>query len=365
MVLTGIAFFACDKENDDANDDNTSPCQSDFDQKAMFGNIADNLIIPAYQNLETALETLENNFNQFTQTTDLSNLATLQSSFIDAYKAWQAAEVFEFGPAETAFLRNSLNNFPVNVGQVENNLANSSIDFEDIYGFDKGFPALDYFFFGIGETPDSIVTTFEAASSIVMSTHSSIMIEEMHKKVNTVLTAWNDGYRETFVNNTGTADGSSLSLLINALNEHYEIIKRDRIGIPAGVTTLNIPNNDKVEAFYSGTSLDLAIESLKANENVYLGGNGLGLDDYLRHINAQSSTQESLDQLIQTQYTMGLDELESLSGRLSDLVGTSQTSPEIQAAYDAVNEQIVYLKTDMPSNLCVSITYIDNPSDSD
>ena len=34
-------------------------------------------------------------------------------------------------------------------------------------------------------------------------------------------------------------------------------------------------------------------------------------------------------------------------------------------AYNQVTRQVVNLKTDMPTLLCVAITYIDNPSDSD
>jgi hypothetical protein len=150
--------------------------------------------------------------------------------------------------------------------------------------------------------------------------------------------------------------------LINQLNENYEFLKRDRIGLPSGVLTLDIANPTKVEAFYSGISLELAIKSLEASVNLYTGSNGLGLDDLLIAAEAMKGT-ETLDAVIQAQFSKAKDALEALQGPLSAAVENDQLA--VQQAYAELSQQLVHIKTDMPTVLCVAITYIDNPSDSD
>jgi uncharacterized protein len=180
-------------------------------------------------------------------------------------------------------------------------------------------------------------------------------------------TGWNSGYRETFVGNTGTAAGTSLSLIINNFNQNFELIKREKLGVPSGVLTLGFANPDKVEAYYSGQSLPLAIRGLEACENFYLGraangSNGTGLDDYLVAANALKGG-VPLDQVIREQFSKAITTLKAVPAPLSSAVQNNQQA--VINAYNEVTKQVVNIKTDLPSVLCVSITYIDNPSDSD
>ena len=68
------------------------------------------------------------------------------------------------------------------------------------------------------------------------------MVTDIQERVNHTYNGWTNGYDETFINNTGTAAGTSLSLIINGLNENYEMIKREKLGVPSGVLTLDFPN---------------------------------------------------------------------------------------------------------------------------
>jgi hypothetical protein len=93
-----------------------------------------------------------------------------------------------------------------------------------------------------------------------------------------------------------------------------------------------------------------------------LGKNGVGLDDYLRTVGTMKGN-ETLDAVIQNQFTSALNALDALSNPLSETVNTNNAA--VVNAYNELTKQLVYIKTDMPSVLCVAITYIDNPSDSD
>lgn len=358
FLLLLLSFNACK----DDNGGGTTGCGGDFDQSAMLQNIADNLILPAYTDLKAKVDDMASKTETFTSTYDLATLESLRSSYIAAYTSWQKAAQYNFGPAEEVFLRSSVNNFPLDVAMTETNIQTRTYDFDQPDNYDKGFPAMDFLLYGIGEEDNEIISRYLEDDIADYEQYLQDVVTDIQERVNHTFNAWTNGYDETFINNTGTAAGSSLSLIINQLNANYELIKREKLGVPSGVLTLGFANPDRVEAFYSGQSLDLLKVSLEASQNLYLGGSGLGLDDYLVSANAEKNG-ESLNDIIKNQFTSALNSLNDLSSPLSAQIEADATV--VENAYNEVTKQVVNIKTDLPSVLCVSITYIDNPSDSD
>ena len=361
FVLSMLTVISC--KDDDNPAGGGDPCSSSFDQAAMFVNVADNIILPAYVDFQNKVNDLSAKTTAFTAAPAESSLMDLQASFSAAYLSWQAVAQYEFGPAEEVFLRNSVNNFPLNLQELEANINSGNYDFNTPDRFDKGLPALDYLLFGIGASPSEILENY--TTNTLASQHLQYLTDVMadiQTRINHTVEGWNNGYRNTFVANTGTAAGTALSLIVNNLNENYELIKREKLGVPSGVVTLGFTNPENVEAFYSGQSLGLIVAALEATQQLYLGGNGLGLDDYLDNVNAQKDNQ-SLNSLIKGLLISSISKVNVLSGRLSDLVDSDNAT--VVDAYNEVTRQLVNIKTDLPSVLCVSITYIDNPSDSD
>lgn len=353
-----IAFNACDNTQE-------NPCENDFDQKAMFMNMANNLIIPAFTDLKTKVDAMSTSTTTFSTTPNQANLDGLRATWFDAYLSWQSAAQYNFGPAEAVFLRSSVNNFPLNINETNANITSGTYDFDMPDAYDKGFPALDYLLYGIGTNDTEILEKFttntDAAKYIQYLTD---LVADIKTRVDHTHNGWtSSNYDETFNNNTGTAAGTSLSLVVNNLNENYELIKREKIGIPSGVLTLGFTNPDKTEAYFSGRSLELAEAALEATEQFYLGGNGIGLDDFLIAIDAKKSNDEPLNEAIANQFSIAKAALAALSGKLSDEV--DDNTAKVENAYNELSAQLINIKTDLPSVLCVSITYIDNPSDSD
>lgn len=360
FLLIGL-WISCGE----SEDDNLDPCATEFDQEAMFKNVADNIIVPTYQELNEKVATLSATTLTFLNNTDETSLANVQDAFQQAYLSWQKAAQYEFGPAETVFLRNSFNNFPLNIAVLQDNISTQTYDLSDPNAYDKGLPALDYLLYAYGDSTLIQYTTADDAEN--RKQYLLDLVTDMQTKVNQVNDAWHGDYKDNFIQNTGTEAGASLSLLINNINENYELIKREKLGIPSGVLTLGFLNPDKVEAYFSGISNDLAITALKATEQLYLGKSnegvdGLGLDDYLAATGVEKNEQ-LLDDVIQAQFTNAINALNDLANPLSNTVETDTDA--VITAYNEITKQLVNIKTDMPSVLCVSITYIDNPSDSD
>ena len=366
LSFVTLIFFLSSCKPDETVDD---PCASNFNQKAMFENVADNLILPQLKDFQGAVNELELVATQFLDNPNNETWLAFYPVFGKTYLKWQTVAQYSFGPAEDVFLRNSLNNFPLNVEEMQAKILAENTDFSSPDAYDKGFPALDYLLSGVGNRFVSNIISFynENENRELYKKYVFAVLRDIKERTNTVVSKWETSYRNEFVNNTGTAAGTSLSLIINGLNQNYELIKREKLGVPSGVLTLGFANPDKVESPGFGISKDLAIKALKASKNLYLGAgvndiNGLGLDDYLKEVNALKSG-ENLDDLIQNQFDLAIASLTNLEGSLQEEVAENQAA--VENAYAEVTKNLVNLKTDLPSVLCVSITYIDNPSDSD
>ena len=345
-----------------------SDCNFSFDQTALFTNLADELILPGYASLKSDVDAMKTAGDAFVATPTLPNLEALQTAWLQAYLQWQTMAQYEFGPAEEVFLRNSVNNFPLNVDSVEAVVASGSYNFDQPDRFDKGFPALDYLLYGLGNSNADVLTIYQdPMQGSKYAQYLAAVLEDIQMRVNHTYDGWSTGYADEFIANTGTAAGSSLSLIVNNLNQHYELIKREKLGVPSGVLTLGIANPERVEAYYSGKSKQLAVAALTAARQLYEGksaggANGQGLDDFLTQINAQKNN-ASLNEIILQQFATAISTVSDLDEPLSLTAQTNQSA--LENAYNEVSKQVVNIKTDMPSVLCVSITYIDNPSDSD
>ncbi len=360
FIAFSVLLISCGEEGN-----NSSTCYAEFDQQTMFENMVDHIIMPAYEDLNSRIIGLSESANEFVSAPNTASLEILKEHFEQTYMKWQTAAQYEFGPAEEVFLRASLNSFPLDVTATLNRIDTEDYNFDQPDTFDKGLPAIDYLLY----QTDSENTILQFTNDESYGNFLLAIISDIQMRVSTTLDKWNSEYRSFFVDNTGTAAGSSLSLIINGLNENYELIKREKLGVPAGVLTLGFTNPDKVEAYYSGLSLPLIQASLAASQALYLGkGNngvdGVGLDDYLSITNAQKNEQ-ALGEVIKNYYTDAINTVNALGNSQSLSTIIENNNSEAENAYNEVVKQLINIKTDMPSVLCVSITYIDNPSDND
>ena len=368
-LLLGLLFtqWACQSNS---GGDTPDPCQSELDQTSLFQNLADQLIIPRYEAFQESVELLQQALSDFLAHPEVNNLHISQEAFKDAYIKWQFVAPYQFGPAEEAGLRMAVNNFPADTSLIQSNIQSGKTDFSQPEAFDRGFPAIDYLLFGAGQDEEAIVALFADDTALRANYQAYLqnIINDIQAKANQVLNQWtNEGFREDFLAATGTAAGASLSQVVNGLNQHYEFIRREKLGIPVGALTLNFPNPEKSEAYFSGISLQLAIAATQAAQEFYLGRgvdgvNRAGLDDYLQQI-SEKSEGAALHQTIDQQFKAALTALHGLADPLAETIKNDQS--KVEAAYAEIVKQVVHIKTDLPSLICIAITYVDNPSDSD
>jgi len=333
-----------------------------FDLQGMLSNVAANCIVPAYQDLQVNINALSLATEAFSTTTSSGNLADLRSKFKLAYLSWQKCEVYEFGPAENVLLRANCNIYPVDTLKIESNIDSASMNLDLLNNSNaKGFPAIDYVLFGENKSDADVLALFTAAVDAAnRKLYLKTLVSSMQTKINAVVLEW-DSYQSTFTGNTDYSVGSSISLLVNAMNKYYEgYLREGKIAIPVGIRSLGIALPKQTEAYYGGFSVELLKASALAFQNLYLGQygstNGLGIDDHLIAFDGKA-----IDDNIKAKLQDAIAASTTLSDPLSQNIISNQAA--VETVFSKLQKVVLPFKVDMPSKLGVLISYQDNDGD--
>ncbi|MDA9120901.1 imelysin family protein [Flavobacteriales bacterium] len=364
----GLLFIAtaCNTQKD-----NLVNC--DFDQHAMLTNYSDEIIIPRFGELDLGLQFLEASFNAFVANPTPGLLVEVRISFGAAYDRYQRCSTFGFGPGliDGVAFRARFNTFPTNVSVINSNIENGT-EVSASPTSTVGFPALDFLLFGqAGATDAELVALFttdvNAANRVA---YFNQLVSELSTTTNQIIDDWTS-YRSTFISNTGTSAGSSISMLVNEFNFDFETLKNFKFKIPLGKFNGGIVLPETVEAFYGGGSIRLAKEQVTGMKNLYLGvgengADGLGLYDYVLCVKplAEGEENEGLLALADDVSEQFLEielALELVPDPLSETLQTNK--PVVDDAHTQMQMMVPLIKREMTSALGVQISYQDNDGD--
>ncbi len=345
---------------------NSSTPESTFDRNKMLENYANNLIKPAFVDLQNQITTLKNNADAFVQNANAQNLSNLQNAWENAYTAWQYANAYNIGVASEQGLQKSLweevATFPITASKIENAITNNNANFSDFNRDARGFLAVEYLIFSLNDDNTAILTTFNNPNRKNFLTNA---IQSIKSRVDNVLNAWNGGFTSEFVQNNGTDVGSSTSLLYNEFVKSFEQIKNIKVGLPLGKkSTQGQIFPDKVEAYYSGKTLKMLTNHITAIENIWRGkaknGNvSLGFKDYLANVEGGNA----LIGATETQITAIKNALNNVatSPRISFQIQNSPTN--FDNLYVELQKNVRFFKSDMSSLLGIAITFASGDGD--
>ena len=258
FIFSTVLFAACGKSGGSGAGTTTPTGNND----SVLVNIGANIILPAYQGLAGAVNALDSAIGDFNAAPTAGKLTNVQSLFKSAYLDWEATSGFDYlGPASTAQpVLATLNIFPTSAKLIDSNV---SVNNDNVNTFAntvaKGFPALDYLLFGAGANTLANYTSDPAAPN--RQKYLAAVSADLRTEVNGVLNGW-ASYLNTFETGTGNSVSSSLGLLLNSMDQDFEILKNDRLGIPLGLIPVGVVSPvlpKEVEAYYSGISVQLAL----------------------------------------------------------------------------------------------------------
>lgn len=357
-MLTLVGILSC-------SDDGDLGDKNDFDQQPLLDNLGQNIIVPAYENLASQTESLRSSVETLLQDLSQENLAQAREQLLTTRLAWQACSFYQFGPASSNGLSATLNLYPVDENQIENNIESQSYDLNTTSNFDaRGFQTIGYLLYSTSETDAEILTALanEARAQYLLDV-AQLIAESSSATYND----WKvDGgnYLATFTDSDalGVSAGSSIGQFINAYIQDYERNIRDaKVGIPVGIRSLGeeIPKN--VEAYYAGYSVTLVNESITQLLSMYNGENGVGFDDYMVALEAVSTDNNQLNEAIIAQFQSILTAIAVLDNPLSEQVQSNKSA--VEEVFIQMQGLATLMKTDMASQIGVAITFQDSDGD--
>ena len=337
LLLIATLVAGCNPDEQDNSGDS-------FDREAFLINSADNLIIPAYQEAVVSAENLC--IALWDGTLDDARVALKECAV-----KWQAVAPFDFGPAMDRGLLSTTNTHPCDSLDVDEDVLTGNLVPGLPSTLDRtGLPALDYLL-------------HKGEWNVQRLQHATFLANHLHDELQAVYDSWVADYRDDFVSRTGTDMGSGLGMMLNAFNRTYEgNVRKGKLGLPAGVFSFTgNPKPHLTEAYHAGDwSIDLLYEAMLATERIYLGGEGVGLDDYLQSLGDVSYGTE-LDAEIKDQLAAAQAAVLTMENPLSEFVVTNQ--PAALDVYSELQALVILLKVDMMSALGVLVTYQDTDGD--
>ncbi len=355
LLVIGLAACGADDEGTSTN------CNSTVDQAQVLSRYSDLIDSRASAVIDEAV-VLNNTALSYLAAPTENELSSLRAAFLETSYAWILVEPFAFGPDGSLLTIEHVNAFPVDEDAVDALLTSGSFDESLPPNFDRGLPALDYLLFnGSFSDVNQRLSASTALRELIAELTTAIL-----NQMNLLRATWDDA-ESSFTASTGTSAGSGLSELINGLSRHFENTRRDRIGTPFGVNTLGFPNPQTVEAPYSETSIERLQLAINASSSAFFATDQTStqslpsLADYIEGL--PTSDAKTLVDDIENQYAAMTAALARVDGPLQAAV--EEDVDDMQEAYNQISRQVVNLKTDIPAVACVSITYVDNPSDSD
>jgi predicted lipoprotein len=201
--------------------DESPSLDHELDRKAVLVNIADEIIMPSYNQFAPALDTLVNRADLFAATPNETTLDSLRAAWASAYIGWQKVELFDVGPANDQQLRIYFNIYPIDTARIEERINSGGTDLSLTLGPDNqvkfilGFPSLDYLLYGYGDTQQILAkyTTADDASKRIVFLKG--VVSKMKSMFAGVHNTWKSGYRDSFVSSTDVKVGSPFALFIN------------------------------------------------------------------------------------------------------------------------------------------------------
>ena len=365
-ILSALFIWACSSSGDDTPMTDDDGVSLTFDRGAMLENWADNIILPSYNQFLLDFAAFKADFETFQNDPSESNLVSLRSSWVDAYLSWQTISIFEVGPAEDNGLRLNINTYPTDVDLIGTHIASGTynLDLSSVRDA-KGFPALDYLFNGIAASDADIVLVFtNATSGNAHLTYAMDVINDIETRVTSVRDAWQNGYRDTFVQNDGSSATASVDRFVNDFIFYYEkFLRAGKMGIPLGVFS-RTQTPTLVEAYYyPQLSNQLFLAGLGTVEDFFNGkafgssGTGESLASYLTTLN-----QTALRDDIRNQFASARSAVSGLGPFRAELEDNSPAA-NMFAAYDEVQAAVALFKVDMVSAMSIAIDFVDADGD--
>lgn len=272
-------------------DSATGGQEGDIDAAGILSDVAHNVILETYRDLDGKAEALSAAVARFRASGEEEDLVGARRAWKDARRPWEQSEAFLFGPVESKGIDPSIDSWPVNKADLDGVLGSDAeltgeyIDAQE--GTLKGFHTMEYLLFGAGSPKAASAFTDRELDYLAAATQS------FAGAVSALRSSWEpDG--DDYVNAFADAgeDGSIYPSRRGAMQE----LLNGMIGICDEVASgkINGPfsqgDRSLEESRFSDNSNQDFADNIRSVRNLYLGryggAAGAGVSDFVAAANA-------------------------------------------------------------------------------
>ncbi len=365
-IFTILLIVSCSSDSDE--EQNQVP---EFDRSTILKNYAENIIIPRYDDFQSALANLKSSVDSYVSSPLVSTFDKMHDDWFTAYKKWQHIEMFNIGKAEEIMFFNTINTYPIDELRIVENITSNKYDLSSSNDWSsQGLSGVDYMIHGIDDSKEKVIQKYIDDSKY--GDYLKNLLTIMSSNTDQIVQDWKT-YKDSFIQSSGNSNSSSLNMITNDFVYYFEKgLRANKIGIPAGVYSGGNALPDRVEAYYSSknsfedVSKDLAKEALLASENLFhgkssTGASGASLKTYLDYIYNADVNKENLSPIISSNFQKAKDALESLDSNFINQINSDKV--KMLNAFDKLQAIVVNMKTNMLSLLSIQVDYIDADGD--
>lgn len=362
FFLISMFLLSCKKSKD------VTPTDS-FNRKEMITFWADQIITPAYKDYDAKTKGLKQKVTSFSQSPSTVTLQAARKSWIEAYNSWQKVGMFQIGQAENISLLEFTNIYPTNISFLIQTIEKGNYDLKKSSTQDiQGFPAVEYLLYGVASDDNAIVDFYKNAQNEKTKKYLTDVTNKLASMANDVLINFQSA-RGEFIINSGSSATATVNKLVNDYLYYYEKhLRAGKVGIPAGVFSGN-KNGKEAETPYTGKSKTLLLTGLDAMQNFFNGKSydgsesGKSLKAYLDEVKAETKSGDKLSEVINTNFDASRTKIQALKESFKDQVSTDEGNKKLIEVYDALQKNVVIMKTIMMSKLNIKVDYVDADGD--
>lgn len=315
-----------------ANDPNAAPIAIE----ALPAALAQNVILPVYQDLDTAAAALKTAAEALKADPSEANLDAARQAWRNARRPWELSESHLLGPVKDMDLDPQLDTWPLNRTDLDKVLASQETLTEAYIAKQpesmKGFHAIEYVLFGAGTLPKAQDLTPRHLAYLTALT------ADFRRVVGDLNTAWAAGggnYVGTFVPPANAR--TMVAEALNAMGEICEEVAASKIETPLAAKDPTLE-----ESRFSNSTMADFRSNLEGVQNLYLGRYktaGAGISALVR------AQDPALDARVRAQIDKSLAQLATVTVPFGEAITTQpaqlkQAQTEILALRQLIGQQV-------------------------
>lgn len=335
---------------------------------AALAAIGTNVILPTLSAFTANSARLAASTAQFRTNATPETLARLRAEWTDAYAAWSETQWIPDLP----YYNLGVYLWPPRPASIEGALQGStSYDaayMEQLGAAATGLFALEYLLFdqthmvrhkqgqpvpGVPRPPPAW-DSLNGADGPRRRAYLHAVAELLTRRAREVEDAWKQAGGNS-VGNFMAGGQDSLDKLINRLLENSERALQEGLTQQIELREFKTFQPEDARAMSSGSSHRAVVAVIRGVKRHYDGGDGVGVDDYLRTLNP------ALADKMQAHFEATLKAAEAIPAAVEETVKTNRAP--VQATIDACRKLEIALKTDVVSKLGVTLTFVSTDGD--